>query len=58
MAARKRCNEQTAERLEDRHVDEQDLLLVLLGIDAVYGEAAEYSPGPHTETTSYAANPW
>ena len=58
LAARERESEQTAERREDRQVDERDALLMLLGIDAVYGETAEDSPGTDMETDPDAADPW
>ena len=58
LAARERESERTAERREDRQVDERDALLMLLGIDAVYGATVEDSPGTDMETAPDAADPW
>ena len=58
MAGRERESERAPEEREDRQVDERDALLMLLGIDALYGEADEPSLGPDMETAPDAADPW
>ena len=58
MAGRGRESERAPEEREDRQVDERDVLLMLVGIDALYGEADELSPGLHADTTQDTANPW